>query len=340
MPAPKSRPKARARTRASRVADSDLEAAREVIRAEARAVAQVADRLGPAFRKAVSLVVACRGRVVCTGIGKAGFLAQRLSAVLASIGTPSLYLHPADAVHGDMGRVARDDVMVAISNSGATEELLRLLPTIRALGVHLIALTGRPDSPLAAAAGVILDVGPVDEAGPIGMVPTASSAALHALGDALAMAVSRHRPFTHEDYARNHPGGALGRKLLKVRELMREGDANPVIGRDATLREVLLVMNARGRPGCAVVRGRDGRLAGLFTDGDLRRLLERGPIDLECPVRDVMTAGPATIDADDRVVEAAELMRTKRVDQLPVVDSRGVPIGLLDVQDLLAARFL
>ncbi len=300
-----------------------------------------AERLDASFVEAVELVASCRGRVVVTGMGKAGFLAQRLSAILASVGTPSLHLHPADAVHGDMGRVADDDVVIAISNSGSTEEILRLLPTLRHLGVKLIALTGRADSPLAKAADVVLDIGPIDEACPLGMVPTASSAALHALGDALAMVVSQRRPISTEEYARNHPGGSLGRQMVKVKELMRVGEANPLVAEGARIRDVLLVMtNTRGRPGCALVVARDGTLAGIFTDGDLRRLLEKGEVDLDHPVGEVMCREPTTIDPNQRVIEAADLLRQRHIDQLPVVDAQQRPIGLLDIQDLLTSRFL
>jgi arabinose-5-phosphate isomerase len=319
----------------------DLVCGREVVAREAAAVAAVGARLGDAFVAAVEAVAACEGRVVVTGMGKAGFIAQRLSALLASVGTPSLYLHPADAVHGDLGRVTPSDVVIAVSNSGATEELVRLVPSLQQLGVALIALTGNPDSPLARAARFVLDIGPMDEACDLNLVPTASSAALHALGDALAMAVSRRHPLTEESYARVHPGGALGRKVARVREVMRQGEANPVVKASSSLRDALLVMsNTRGRPGCALVEDGTGKLVGIFTDGDLRRLLEHGAVRMEAPIGEVMHAGPARVGPDDLVTAAAAVLRARHIDQLPVVDADGRTVGLLDVQDLLDARFL
>lgn len=319
----------------------DLAYARQVVQTEAAAVANVAGRVDAAFVKAAAAIAGGDGRVVVTGMGKAGFLAQRLSAIFASVGIPSLYLHPADAAHGDLGRVSRGDVVIAISNSGTTEELVRLIPTLKAIGVTLVALTGRGASPLGRAADHLLDIGPIDEACPLGMVPTASSAALHALGDALAMTVTRNRKVSTEEYARNHPGGALGRNLVAVREVMRAGDANPLIAARSTISEAIVVMSrTKGRPGCAVVVDAAGKLAGIFTDGDLRRRLESGELDLSLPVARVMNAAPTAVRPDDKVVAAAEVMRARRIDQVPVVDGRGRPVGLLDVQDLLAARFI
>jgi arabinose-5-phosphate isomerase len=319
----------------------DLAYARQVVATEARAVQNVAERLDESFARAVASICACNGRVVVTGMGKAGFLAQRLSAICASVGIPSLYLHPADAVHGDLGRVTQGDVVIALSNSGATEEILRLLPTLKTVGVTLIVLTGRRHSPLARAAAAVVDNGPIDQACPLGLVPTASSAALHALGDALAMTVTRNRNVSTEEYARYHPGGSLGRTMVRVREVMRDGAANPLVQKAATLSEAIVVMtNTRGRPGCAVVVDRQGRLAGIFTDGDLRRLLENGTLDLHAAVGTVMNARPKTVAPTDLVVDAAEVLRARAIDQVAVVDSKRRPVGLLDVQDLLAARFI
>lgn len=319
----------------------DLAYARQVVQTEAQAVANVARRLDQGFVEAAAAIAGCRGRVVVTGMGKAGFLAQRLSAILASVGIPSLYLHPAEAVHGDLGRVTSGDLLVAISNSGATEELLRLIPALESMGVEIIALTGRRSSPLARSADYLLDIGPLDEACPLGLVPTASSAALHALGDALAMTVARNRKLSTEEYARFHPGGSLGRSMARVREVMREGESNPLVRDDAPLSEAIVVMtNTRGRPGCAVVTDKQGRLAGIFTDGDLRRLIEHGELHLDAPVGRVMNDHPVTVDPADRVVDAAEVLRARRIDQVAVVDSERRPVGLLDVQDLLAANFI
>jgi arabinose-5-phosphate isomerase len=291
--------------------------------------------------KAVDAIAAAKGRVVVTGMGKPGFLAQRLSATFASVGVPSLFLHPADAAHGDLGRVRNGDVVVALSNSGTTTELLVLLAPLKRLGVTLIAVTSDRASPLAQAAKWVLDIGVQDEASPLGLVPTASSAALHAMVDALAMCVAHRRELTAEQYARLHPGGKLGRSVLRVHEVMRSGDAHPVVRTTARLSEVVVVMtNTKGRPGAANVVDAKGRLVGIFTDGDLRRLAEKQRLDFKAKVADVMGRNPRFVLPDDLVLAAAAKMREHQVDQLPVVDGEGRAVGLLDVQDLLAARLV
>ncbi|CAM3951440.1 KpsF/GutQ family sugar-phosphate isomerase [Corallococcus exiguus] len=328
-----------------RARDADDEAAltyaRGVLEAEARAILGVTDRLGDAFLRALKLVRDCPGQVVVTGMGKAGHIGQKLSSTLASTGIRSVFLHPAEAVHGDLGRVGAGDVILALSNSGSTEELLRLLPLFKRMGTPVVALTGDADSPLAKGAEVVLDIGRIEEACPMGLVPTASTAALHAVGDALAMTLLRSRPFGRDDYALLHPGGKLGRSVLRVFELMRTGPANPLVLDTARLSQAVVVMtNTPGRPGAACVVDRDGKLEGIFTDGDLRRLVERGHTDFEVPVRQVMGKRPRCITPDTLVLTAATQMRELRVDQLPVVDVEGRAVGLLDVQDLLAAKFV
>jgi arabinose-5-phosphate isomerase len=316
-----------------------LEWARTVLDTEARAITSLKARLDASFIAAVGLLHAARGHVVVTGIGKPGFIAQKLSATLASVGIPSLYLHPAEAVHGDLGRVTKDDVVVALSNSGATEELVRLVLPLRRMGVKLLVLTGDVRSALAQAADVVLDIGTLDEACPMGLVPTASSAALHALSDALAMTLAWRREFSPAQYALLHPGGTLGRSALKVHELMRSGKAHPVIAEGARVADAVVVMtNTPGRPGATNVVDRAGRLVGIFTDGDLRRLAERKKLNLRQKVREVMARHPRCVGPDELVLSAAGLMRETKVDQLPVVDGEGRAVGLLDVQDLLAAR--
>lgn len=328
----------RSRTR-QRSSKAQLDWARTVLDAEARAIASLSSRLGAPFLAALELLDACTGRVVATGIGKPGFIAQKLSATLASTGVPSLYLHPAEAAHGDLGRVTSDDVVVALSNSGTTEELLRLLVPLRRLEVKVVALTSDPKSPLAKGSDVVLDIGLIDEACPIGLVPTASSAALHAMSDALAMTLAWRRALTPERYATFHPGGKLGRSVLKVKEVMRAGPANPLVRASASISQALVVMtNTPGRPGATNVVDGAGRLVGIFTDGDFRRLAEQGPLALGSAVSTVMATRPRTIAPDELVMTAAAMMRETRVDQLPVVDSHGRPVGLIDVQDLLAAR--
>jgi arabinose-5-phosphate isomerase len=325
----------------SRTAD-DLAYAREVLRLESVAVGALGARLNGAFGQAVELVLShsrAGGRTVVTGMGKPGFIAQKLSATFSSTGTPSLYLHPAEALHGDLGRLVAGDLVLALSNSGETDEVVRLLPALRRLGLPVIALTSDPRSQLARAAAVVLEIGPNPEACPLGLAPTTSTIALLALGDALAMTVLQRRGFSLEQFAELHPGGALGRRLLRVREVMRTGRANPVCKATAKLSEAVAVMTrTEGRPGATSVVDASGKLVGIFTDGDLRRMIEAGRVDFAQPVSSVMGKAPRTVDADDLVTTAANLLREKRVDQVPVVDAQGRPIGLLDVQDLLAAR--
>ena len=318
-----------------------IDYAREVIRAEAEAIAQLGARLNGGFARAVEMVLACPGRVVVTGMGKPGFIAQKISATFASTGTPSLYLHPAEALHGDLGRLVPGDMVVALSNSGETDEILRLLPAIRRLGAPIVALTSSPRNSLADRADVVLEIGPVPEACPLGLAPTASTVALLAIGDALAMAVQHRRGFSPEQFASLHPGGWLGRQLLRVRDVMRTGSRNPTVRSDASLRETAGVMTrTEGRPGAASVVDAQGKLVGIFTDGDLRRLVQSGEVDFARPVSAVMGKSPRTVGPDDLATTAAEMLRNTQVDQLPVVDADGRPVGLLDVQDLLAARLL
>lgn len=317
-----------------------IEEARAVLKAEAGAIARLADKIDARLAEAVELLLSCEGHIVVTGIGKPGFIAQNLSAILASTGMPSLYLHPAEAAHGDLGRVTGQDVVLALSNSGASEEILRLLPSLRRLGTRIIAITGDTHSPLSRAADIALDIGQNDEAGPFGMVPTTSTAAMHAMCDALAMTALKHRAFGTDEYALLHPGGALGRSMMRVGELMRVGEANPILGESATIAEAVRVMtNTVGRPGAASLVDAEGRLSGIFTDGDLRRVIEHGHRDFSAPVSSVMGRSPKTARAEEKVGDAAARMRAGGIDQLPVIDADRRPIGLLDIQDLLAARF-
>jgi arabinose-5-phosphate isomerase len=291
-----------------------------VLDAEAAAILGAKGRLGASFIRALELMRACEGHIVVTGLGKPGFIAQKLSATLASTGVPSLYLHPSEALHGDLGRVSRGDVVLALSNSG---------------------FTGDGDSPLARGADVVLDVGAIPEACPLGLVPTASSAALHAVSDALAMTLLKTRQFSSEEYAALHPGGKLGRSVMRVLEVMRAGQANPLVRADAPLHEAVVVMtNTPGRPGATNVVDASGRLVGIFTDGDLRRMVERGKTDFDLPVSAVMGHHPRCVSPEDLALTAAALMREAHVDQLPVVNADGHPVGLIDVQDLLAARLI
>jgi arabinose-5-phosphate isomerase len=273
-------------------------------------------------------------------MGKAGLVGAKISATFASTGTPSLALHPAEAMHGDLGRIRPVDLVLALSNSGETAEITALIPRARAIGAGVSAMTGAPDSTLGRLADCVLDIGRVDEACPLGLAPTASTSAMLALGDALAMVVLSERGFSKEDYARFHPLGTLGRKLMKVREVMRQGEELPLVKSGTRITDVLLAMSrTKGRPGAAIVVAPDGRLAGLFTDGDLRRLLETGGAQrLSDPGDEVMTRTPKVADPEQLLEEAERLLREHKLDQVPVVDAAGRPVGLLDVQDILTAR--
>lgn len=319
---------------------------RKVLLAAAECLAGLADRLGGPFVRAVEMVLRCPGKVVVTGIGKAGHVGTKISATLASTGTPSIFLHPTDALHGDLGRVQAEDVALVLSNSGSSREVIELLPPLRSIGASVLAITGDERSPLAREADCTLCYGRHEEAGRLGLAPTTTTTAMQALGDALAMAVLSQRPFTPAQFARYHPAGALGRSLLRVADVMRKGERNPVAPSDAPVHEVLRVMTETpGRPGAASLVGEDGRIEGFYTDGDFRRLVEQaaqgGRFEfLARPIREFMTKDPLTIQPDRLVAEAMRLLRERKVDQLPVVDDSGRPVGLLDVQDVLEARVL
>ncbi len=316
-----------------------IQRAREVLRVEAEAIRRLIPRIGRSFERAVELVLACKGRVVVTGMGKAGLIGQKLSATLASTGTPSHWVHPAEATHGDMGRVTKEDVMVALSNSGETEELTRLLPVMKRIGARLIGLTGNPRSTLAKHCDVVLDVSVTQEACSLNLAPTSSTTAMLAMGDALAVVVAEKRGFKERDFALLHPGGQLGRRLLlRVGDLMRTHEGHPVVREHARVKDVLLAIT-KARAGSATVVDARGRLRGIFTDGDLRRHLDSTPDLPRQHVRDVMTRHPKTIGADRLAAEALRLLREHHIDELVVVDGRRCPVGLLDVQDLLKEGF-
>ena len=313
---------------------------RDVILAEARALEQVAGRLGETFVQAVEAIHGCTGRVVVTGMGKPGIIGQKISATFASTGTPSLSLHPAEAVHGDLGRVTKDDVVLALSNSGESEEIKALLPHVRKIGARIIAVTGRPASTLAQYSDLVVDIGEIAEACPLGLAPTASTTAILAVGDALALAVLTKRNFTKEEYALYHPAGTLAYKLMKVSDVMRQGDDLVRVSPAAAVREVIAAMT-RVRAGAACVVDHDGRLVGIFTDGDLRRQLEAHDDILDLAVDDVMTHGPRVrVAAGDLAADAARLLRENQFDEAPVIDADGRCVGILDIQDLLATGLI
>lgn len=314
-----------------------LASARRALAIEARAVEGLTPRLGSAFAQACRVCLACQGRVVVTGMGKSGHIAGKIAATLASTGTPAFFLHPAEAGHGDLGMITRTDAVLALSNSGETPELVVLLPHLKRLSVPLMVLTGRSDSTLARAANVTLDVSVSEEACPLNLAPTASTTATLAMGDALAVAVLEARGFTAQDFARSHPGGALGRKLLlHVEDLMHTGAAIPRVAADAPLSEGLLEMSRKGLGMTAVVDAQE-RILGVFTDGDLRRALDK-QIDVHTTVmRTVMTANGKRIGPRELAAAAVHLMEVHKITALPVVDDSGRLVGALNVHDLLRA---
>jgi arabinose-5-phosphate isomerase len=315
-----------------------LEMAQRVLRIEAAAVAALADRLGSEFDRAVELILACRGRVIVSGIGKSGHIARKIAATMASTGTPAFFVHAAEAVHGDLGMITRDDVMIALSNSGENDELLTIVPLVKRQGGRLIAITGNADSSLAKEADVHLDGRVDEEACPLNLAPTASTTAALALGDALAVALLDARGFGAEDFARSHPGGALGRKLLThVRDVMRPAAEVPMVGADTPVPAALLTMT-RGGMGMVAVSETDGRLLGIFTDGDLRRAMEKVGDLRSTPVGAIATRAPRTIEPDRLAVEAVEMMERHKINQLLVIDGAGELLGALNMHDLFRAK--
>ncbi len=317
-----------------------LARAAEVVRVEARTIAGLEQRLDQSFVKAVDMILACEGQVIVTGVGKAGLVGQKVAATLASTGTSSSFLHPTEARHGDLGRLRARDLLLVLSNSGESAEVVALLGPARKIGAPILAITGAPGSTLGRHADCVLDIGRVQEACPLNLAPTASTSAILAMGDALAMVVLQERRFGHEEYALYHPAGSLGRSLMKVREVMRSGDGMPLVTSGTTIREVVLVMNRTpGRPGAALVVDAAGALVGIFTHGDLSRLLEReGRIEMGEAVDAHMGRSPKVIGPDRLVEEANRMLREHRIDQIAVIDDQRRPLGLLDVQDLLDVR--
>ncbi len=309
-----------------------------VIETEAQAVLALKSRIDEAFISACLHMLHCEGRIVVTGMGKSGHIGDKIAATLASTGTPAFFVHPGEASHGDLGMITAKDVVLALSNSGETEEILTILPIIKRLGVPLITLTGNPDSRMARAAAANIDVSVEKEACPLGLAPTASTTAALAMGDALAVALLESRGFTEADFARSHPAGSLGRRLLlRIEDLMHTGSAIPTVTVKAGLSEALLEMSRKGL-GMTTVVDDDGRVAGIFTDGDLRRLLDHGEVEIKkLGIDEVMHTGCTAITADKLAAEALRLMDEKRINALPVTDEAGVLIGALNMHDLLRA---
>jgi len=314
-----------------------LKRAKEVLEIEAAAVRALKPRIGKDFTKALNLILKTKGRVVVSGMGKTGIIAQKFSATLASTGTPSLFLHTVEAIHGDLGKVTADDVVIVISNSGSTDEMKQLLPLLKKIGAKIIALTGNKNSLLAKYSDALLDVAVKKEACPLGLAPTASTTATLAMADALAVCLLELKGFQEKDFAFFHPGGLLGKRLLlKVSDIMRTGPSNPIVKEQQKVSQVLVEITQR-RAGSASVVDKRGRLVGIFTDGDLRRHLESDPNLTRREVREVMTKQPTVVNPAMLAVEAMRILREKKIDELPVVDQKKRPVGLLDVQDLLRA---
>ncbi len=311
--------------------------AREVLRIEADALDRVRDRLDATIARAADLVLRCSGSVIVTGMGKAGHVGGKMAATLASTGTRAFPLHPGEAIHGDLGRIRADDVVVALSQSGETDEVLRLLPAIRRIGAPLVAITGRPDSSLGRAADLCIAMGPIEEACPLGLAPSASTTAMMAVGDALALLVSQMRDFRAEDFASIHPGGSLGRRLASVDDLMRTNGRLRVAREGLSVRDVFVMLaGPRRRSGAVLIVDESERLVGIFTDSDLARLFERRRDDLlDRPIGEVMTPDPVQVTVGSTVARAVELMKDRKISELPVVDRVRRPVGLIDLTDLI-----
>lgn len=314
-----------------------IEAAREVLHVEAQGILRLADRLDERFEQAVRMILSCKGRVVTTGMGKSGAIARKVAATFASTGTPAFFLHPAEGVHGDLGMVTGEDVVLALSTSGETEELLAILPALKRIGVQMIAMVGRTESTLAQAADVVLDVSVEREACPYNLAPTASTTAMLAMGDALAITVMQEQRFTPEDFAVFHPAGTLGRRLLlRVHDVMRTGDNVAVVHQARPLRDVLFAIT-RANAGAACIVNDEGILAGIITDGDIRRHLLRDVANLDRPAEGLMTRTPYVVRGNPLAIEALHLFESLpvKIGEMPVLDESGKPVGMLMLKDLL-----
>lgn len=318
--------------------DVMLEQARQVLRMEAEAVLEQVERIDEHFKAAVEMIMACPGRTVITGMGKSGIIGRKMAATLASTGTPSFYLHPAEGIHGDLGMVTEGDVVIALSNSGETGEVLHILPSLRRIGAKLIAMVGNPNSTLAKNSDIVLNVGVTREACPLGLAPTSSTTAALAYGDALALALLSKRKFTASQFAVFHPGGSLGRKLLlTVEDIMHSGTENPLVKADISVQDALFVITDKGLGAVSVVDD-DNKMLGVLTDGDIRRGLSKGVDFLKRPVTELMTASPKTITKEKLAAQALHIMesnRPKPITVLPIVDAENHVIGLLHMTDLV-----
>jgi arabinose-5-phosphate isomerase len=319
----------------------DLDYARQVIKAEAEAIDSVTPIVDASFAKAADMIYNCSGSCIVSGIGKAGIIGQKISATMASTGTPSHFLHPAEAIHGDLGRLRNNDIVIVLSYGGETDEVTRLINLVKQLEIKLIAITGDSDSTLSKHADVVLCMGQINEACPLGVAPSVSTTCMLAIGDALAFTVMKARNFSVEDYVRFHPGGSLGAKLMTVEQSMmfRPGEKLPIAQSTDTVGQLLEKTSDVKRHGAVMVVDKEGRLAGIITDADLRRLMaQQGQDAFECKASDVMTAGCKRIRADALAAEATAIFHKYRIDDLPVVDADNKPVGLIDVQDIVTIK--
>lgn len=304
---------------------------------EAKAIKQVADRIDSNIEKAIDLIFNCHGKVVVTGIGKTGIIARKIASTLVSTGTTAIFLHAAEGIHGDLGLLEDNDVVIAISNSGNTDELTSIVPFIKFRKIPIIALTGNPKSQLAENANVIIDCFVPKEYEPFGLVPTSSTTVALAVGDAMAIALLKKKNFNKEDFAEYHPGGTIGKKLIyKIDDLMHKGDKNPIVQQNETLNKAIIEMTSKGL-GCTNIVNKTGKLIGIITDGDLRRILEKGIMDLNLPVIDVMIKDPMSLPPDKLAIDALNMMEDNKITMLPIVDEDNKPVGMLHMHDLINA---
>lgn len=317
-------------------AQNSLQIAQRVLQIEAEAILQLAQRLDACFNQATSLILQCQGRVVVSGMGKSGHIGNKIASTFASTGTPAFFMHPAEASHGDLGMMTAQDVMLAISNSGESDELLAIMPALKRLGVKIVAMSSNPNSSLAKQADVHLDVSVEREACPLGLAPTASSTASLALGDAIAIAVLEARGFSTEDFARAHPGGNLGRRLLRIQDIMRQGPEIPQVSQDATLQDALLEISRKGLGMTAITHNH--RVLGIFTDGDLRRALETGSDILKNPIAQMMHGNPLRVRPEDLALHAVQIMEENKINALLVENQQGELVGAINMHDLLLAK--